>query len=511
MSKTSLTRTKNESNFVMSLHFSNPYAEPPDEDIFSFKQEQRKERAELREMQKTKNIYEKSKHVREGRIKELLKTANDEITLDNEESNSKPKLDKILTQKRIVNKFSRHNLINKNKEIMFLQMLIDTKNNEIEKLNEYKELREDGLKYSEKLMVQQKEKFIKYKDQKKDECLKLAEEGENLSKYKNQIITKLKELSDLESNLSNEIGKTIEKVSSCIKYKEFLECVKHRKYFDENIVQSNKSNSTETNLPSCPGKKKKEEDNLFPPNIQKIINDNTNKYEVGYKSVEDFHIVLEDLEEQNIFLVQRTNLLEQQLEEEKKKMSKNKSNLSNNLSNLTSLRDSILQQSTNLQESCCKTLSFANSNFGFNEEFDAYNDLKTKINWIYDIFKPPGDSKTNVIQQMTMIEQLIYNRLSKIKELESIDNGNFSQMLRKIERKNEKLRRYLKKTKEMKIISDAKIEKEKQRKLKKAQRFSMKHLGRKLIYRSDPLIKKIIKEDKVEVNQEEEEYKRYFE
>ena len=489
----------------------NPFVQPPDDKIFTFKQEETQKRAETREQRKTMKIWEKSRPPRAGRIKELFKVNIDEDDMkfsQTEKLLPNLAINTLVSERNKGKQESRYKLIEKKREMFFLQMMVDLKKTEIQKLEEYAMLRDDGLNYSEKLMEQQQDKFIKYKEKKKEDCLNLAENAENLSKEKALIIGKIKELVELETNVITEKAKSIEKLETYLNYKDFmykLAGIKEAPLMSTSeslpLFKGRQINDTKANL---------EEFQRIPKRILHLIERDPNEFQIPFSNLEELHNLFTNLEEQNIFLVQHNHDLEIQLDSKKQQSNIAKEQINKEYEFVKSNHLRIEGQLNEIKESVLKSERTLESNFGFAKENEVHKAISDRVTKLFNLYKAPGDNKTEPLQQLTAIESIVEEKIHKIKDYETLQGGKFQHEVKKIEIAHEKDRRLKKKEQETLKIHLEKLEKDKIRQLKKAKRFKHKQIGRKMMYRSKPLITKIVKEDKKEVNQDELDIQKYF-
>ena len=107
---------------------------------------------------------------------------------------------------------------------MFLvQMSLDVKKAEIEKLDEKVRLREEALKKSQQMLeedVSRFDSFLQSNDAKAHKAMKTAED---LTKKKQEKMQRIKQLKSQTSAIHSEISKHREQKEECEKYKKFLE------------------------------------------------------------------------------------------------------------------------------------------------------------------------------------------------------------------------------------------------------------------------------------------------
>ena len=99
-----------------------------------------------------------------------------------------------LVRDRVHTKENMTKVIEKKREMFLLQMMIDIKKEEIKKLEEYELVREDGLRASENMLIDDMTEFNKYWDESKKrshEAIKEADEANKLKIRKNADIKQL--------------------------------------------------------------------------------------------------------------------------------------------------------------------------------------------------------------------------------------------------------------------------------------------------------------------------------
>lgn len=131
----------------------------------------------------------------------------------------------------------------KKKEIFILQMSLNTKKEEIRKLNEKSRIKEEALKRSEKLLEEDASRFdvfLKDNDKKAQDALRTAEKETKKKIQKTQEIKKLnQQLQIVQSN----IGKNKDNLEECQKLKIFLCQLTPSQWFDEQKKQKRERQS----------------------------------------------------------------------------------------------------------------------------------------------------------------------------------------------------------------------------------------------------------------------------
>lgn len=114
----------------------NPFRIPPDEKIFSFKEEEKERKIDDREKNKAMKIWEKNRPTREGCLRKICETDIEPSALA-----INPKVQKKINVgeaagftipiERPKNKENRYKLIDKKREMFLVQQMLETKQREI--------------------------------------------------------------------------------------------------------------------------------------------------------------------------------------------------------------------------------------------------------------------------------------------------------------------------------------------------------------------------------------------
>lgn len=124
----------------------NPFVEPKDDRIFTFKDEERTRKERERQVNKKLKIWEKNRPTREGCLRKLCETdiepaalaINPDIT---DKINVAEAAGFKVPVERPKNRENRWDLIKKKREMFLVQMLLEKKDKEIERLANFNEMR----------------------------------------------------------------------------------------------------------------------------------------------------------------------------------------------------------------------------------------------------------------------------------------------------------------------------------------------------------------------------------
>ena len=169
----------------------NPFALPSDELIFSFKETEKDRKIIEREKNKQLKIWEKNRPTREGCLRKICETDIEPTQLAiNPKVQSKVNVAEAagytVPIERPKNKETRWKLIEKKREMFLVQQMLETKRDEIERLNEHSALREDGLICSENMLETDTKSFLKFFNEIKDKTQKASKTLDDTRRVKNE-------------------------------------------------------------------------------------------------------------------------------------------------------------------------------------------------------------------------------------------------------------------------------------------------------------------------------------
>ncbi len=206
----------------------NPFRIPPDEKIFSFKEEEKERKNVEREQNKSLKVWEKNRPTREGCLRKICETDIEPSALA-----INPKIQKKINVaeaagftipiERPKNRENRYKLIEKKREMFLVSQMLETKQEEIQRLELHAYMREDGLNCSEKMLSQDTNSFIQFFNKIKEETTEAQKRLDELKKQKNQKTAEFRQISDEYNILVSSINKNIESLQIFYNYKLFLD------------------------------------------------------------------------------------------------------------------------------------------------------------------------------------------------------------------------------------------------------------------------------------------------
>jgi hypothetical protein len=245
----------------------NPFEMPRDEKIFTFKEEERERRLEERKKNSKLKIWEKNRPAREGCLRRLLEKEIEPTGIA-----INPSIKKKITvaeaasaaipHERAKNKENRFKVVEKKREMFLVQMMLDIKKKEIQKLEEYALLREDGLNYSEKMLDKDLKEFTQFLEKNKESRHDAQKQAEIATQKKNKCANKIKQLQESQGGISSDMGKNLETLNNCFKYKQFLDSLapkdiqeeyKETRLHKSRLILEKKDTESKTRLDIQPG------------------------------------------------------------------------------------------------------------------------------------------------------------------------------------------------------------------------------------------------------------------
>mmetsp|Transcript_10051 Transcript_10051/g.15214 ORF Transcript_10051/g.15214 Transcript_10051/m.15214 type:complete len:576 (-) Transcript_10051:147-1874(-) len=211
---------------------SNPFRLPADDQIFRMREEEKKKRSEEKQKNQNLKVWERRKDGTVSntvRMKELLGEESVKGLGDLAKSDAKQKG----TAARRQEKENMAEFIAKKREMFLVQMSLDTKREEIRKLEEKAQMKEEALQRSEQMLEEDAmrfDAFLKENDKKAHDAIKRAEEE---TKKKQEKTQEIKRLTQQIQALTSEMSKHKEALEDCLRYKAFLDMLTPPEWFEQ--------------------------------------------------------------------------------------------------------------------------------------------------------------------------------------------------------------------------------------------------------------------------------------
>lgn len=212
-------RSDTSSMDAKTSRHKNPFKVPDDQEYFRMKNAKRKinanERRALSEMQLYKNAPDVSQltQFRRTHIKppSTCSSRNDNL------SNTG------IVQESSQGQENMQNFIHQKREIFLAQLAIDTKKEELQRLDRIEREKESSLKAKEGEIDLFRDQFRNFLANDGKSTMESRQAAENRAKQRIDVSMQIKQVSSQISALRNEIAHHEEKLKECIEYKNFLE------------------------------------------------------------------------------------------------------------------------------------------------------------------------------------------------------------------------------------------------------------------------------------------------
>ena len=167
-------------------------------------------------------MWERSKKGVKSRTERLQEFIGDDKLLTLKDAVKDNDTVKIVMPRR-QEKENTTEFVAKKREMFLVQMSLDTKREEIRKLEEKAQMKEEALQRSEQMLEEDAlrfDAFLKENDKKAHDAIKRAEEE---TKKKQEKTQEIKRLTQQIQALSSEMSKHREALEDCLRYKKFLD------------------------------------------------------------------------------------------------------------------------------------------------------------------------------------------------------------------------------------------------------------------------------------------------
>ena len=211
----------------------NPFRLPGDDKIFRMREDDKRRKEDARASNMKLKIWDKNRTdqiSRSRRLQDLvgdiaIAKVIDAVKMDDE-------IVKITVPRR-QEKETMPEFIAKKREMFLVQMSLDTKREEIRKLEEKAQMKEEALHMSEQMLEEDAmrfDAFLKENDKKAHDAIKRAEEE---TKRKQEKTQEIKRLTQQIQTLSSEMSKHREALEDCMRYKKFLDMLTPPEWFKQ--------------------------------------------------------------------------------------------------------------------------------------------------------------------------------------------------------------------------------------------------------------------------------------
>jgi len=533
-----LVSSSNSNKLDENPQVPNPFKLPADDQIFRMREIEKMKKEEEKTLRSKLKIWEKNKD-QVASMNERMKTlVGDNLPIDFndlQKIENENKLLKISTIRR-PEKENMTEFIGKKREMFLVQMSLDTKREEIRKLEEKAQMKEEALQRSEQMLEEDAmrfDAFLKENDKKAHDAIKRAEEETKKKQDKNHEI---KRLNQQIQALNSEMSKHKESLDDCLHYKEFLDMLtppewfaQHRQSlidkrdaikkekFDKKYkawelyrrrlteqhrkeVEARKENKRERRKLSAEEEEEEEEKfrNSLPPpprledEIVEIEQTEPPMYFVYPSQLMD---IFSALEEQNLFLIQNSQDTQYTLDElrlafkeTKISMESRTEQLQQQINDLQGQIDSEEQRAKILQLKRSLAMMSTTQPSGPSTQPSADKDhlldeLNNKVRSVYEACEFNASSKPSTLYMLSQLESKLEVLLAEIEKMPQ-------DYVIKAEKEKEKKRRE-RKREEQQAYQIRQQEERNKRAIERSMQAPKKRTGRQVMARSRPIRKEI--------------------
>jgi hypothetical protein len=522
----------------------NPFALPSDEEVFRMRDEERHRKQAERERLAKLQVWEKTTASSTMGATKRLKDPSADAALVGKQPKSTRGLiaaaTAVTSGDRRREKENMADFISKKREMFLVQMSLDTKREEIRKLEEKAQMKEEALKKSELMLEEDAIRFDTFLKENDKEAHKAIKRAETETKAKTDKVQEIKKLNSQIQAIQSDMSKSKEQLEDCLKHKEFLDSLTAAEYFEEQralklkrqkerqakrnearmqhweeacakaVAEAEARERAEQELLELEGrvakkKKDKEPEVHLPPKPDLSLNDLTSSGEelsMCFSKNTQLLDIFTALEEQNLFLIQNSQETEQALEElrqqyreTKRKMDAKTATLQQNISRL---RHQIQVEDNKATELKSRALSRA----GDSKQKDLIAQIEEKVQDVYKRCGFDADSKPTTLFMLNELEAKLEKLLSQIAVMP--DEEKLKAMKEKEKERRERVRKE-------RMDQQQKMYEERMKKsMQRSMQAPKKRKGRQVMWRSQPLRKAVQAEKKNDDGAEDDEDAQYF-
>ena len=515
----------------------NPFKLPADDQIFRMREDEKLKKDTAKSRGGNLKIWEKKKEEVASmtqRIKTLVGDEGPISFIDLKKMETETTSAKISTIRR-PEKENMTEFIGKKREMFLVQMSLDTKREEIRKLEEKAQMKEEALQRSEQMLEEDAmrfDAFLKENDKKAHDAIKRAEEETKRKQEKNHEI---KRLNQQIQALNSEMSKHKEALDDCLHYKEFLDMLTPPEWFEQHkrsliakrdvirkerfdgkykswetqrrrLIDAHKreveikKESKRDRKKISPEEEVEEEEKFraslpVPPRLedetQEVEQTEPPMYFVHPTQLMD---IFAALEEQNLFLIQNSqdtqytlDELRQAFKETKRSMDSRTEQLHQQIGDLQGQIDSEEQRAKVLQQKRSMAMD-TSSQPGIqgnsqHEKERILDELNANIRSVYEACEFNASSKPSTLYMLSQLESKLEVLLAEIEKMPQ-------EYVIKAEKEKEKKRRE-RKREEQQALQERLQEERNRRAVERSMQAQKKRTGRHVMARSRPIRKEI--------------------
>ncbi|KAM3144550.1 hypothetical protein pb186bvf_003419 [Paramecium bursaria] len=483
----------------------NPFYVPDEQEIFKMKEKEKFIKKEEREKIQSLKVHEKgTKQKGQFTIRKINQIGEDDEFQDKD---TQAKLNIVdaadsAVKNRVRQKEPMYQFIDKKREMLLFQMLIDHKRGMIDEFEQLTALHKQGLQKSEQLLEEDLELFNRFLEENKDNSRKAIKEAELETKEKQ---LKLNEIKQLAEKKTDQITKNIQKIDileDYWKYKKFLDKITPKDFFDEKKQRQKAKKQVDLEKYAIEKYAKLYPNYNINTDIIELIEESDEDFETYFKHPYQLEEIFQGLEERNLFLIANTKEIEQTVDELKQRYELKKQQLGDKYQIASQSKADLLRQieQVNIQINNLKSI---------NSQSDTQDQLKSLENQITMIYKQQKEeSAQETRKDITGVEML--KEMERVLEVSIKQIKTFRQFNSELVLDKEK--EQIKKKKDQQKLVKQQLDQEEQKRKQEEQQKEMTvqvRLGRPIMVRSWPPQKRVeVKEP--EINEEERDRLKYF-
>ncbi|KAH8061605.1 hypothetical protein JL721_8836 [Aureococcus anophagefferens] len=458
----------------------NPFTLPSDEEVFRMRDEERKRRSKEREEQ------------RKLKTKDAVNEARSIVV--NERRQEKENMAEFIAKKR---------------EMFLVQMSLDTKREEIRKLEEKAQMKEEALKKSEQMLEEDAirfDTFLKENDKKAHEAIKKAEKETKLKTDKVQEIKRLNQQIQMwfsEQRAIKRERQESRRQARIQKRRDALEKKRREAYeaqlrLEEAEAAPKKKYGAGRRRKSVAGAdpSKAVAPKMPPPVATPELEDepltsSDEELPMYFKHPQQLLDIFSQLEEQNLFLIQNSQETEKALEELKQNFEATKEQMDGKTAllkqNIDELELQIGAEENKAAQLRGRLQARAGETQGRQEKLLAQ--LHEKVRDVYQKCGFDVGSKPSTLFMLSELEARLEQLLDHIETMSE-------EYIMKEEKDKEKKRRE-RKRQEQQALQDAQQEERNRKSIARSMQAPKKRTGRQVMFRSAPM-RQAVREEKEE-------------
>ncbi|TYZ57661.1 hypothetical protein PybrP1_012514 [[Pythium] brassicae (nom. inval.)] len=536
---------------------ANPFTLPSDEEVFRMRETEKQRKEEDKRATATQKIYEKSTvtskigNIRRFRSDDPVGTQVDRVDmspnrcvgrltsvcslcpqpadLDGYTSSQSRQTRGLvaaataaISNDRLREKENMADFIAKKREMFLVQMSLDTKREEIRKLEEKAQLKEEALKKSELMLEEDAvrfDTFLKENDKKAHEAIKRAEKETKAKADKVQEIKKLNQQIQL---VQSDMSKLTEQLQDCLQYKAFLDELTPPEYDAEQLASKRQRQTQrlqkrkdmivgeweaqrakalaeieereraerdrpEKDAKGVAGKKKpdakpargKEVAVLPMPNVELLeLTSSGEEVPMYFQQPQQLLDLFTALEESNLFLIQNSQETEQTLEELKQTFRETKKTMDRKTQALRLNIDELEAQIEQEEAKAGQLRQRSQSGVGENAQERMLRELQDRVLEVYKRCGFDAETNSSTLYMLTDLEARLEDLLSAIEQMPE-------EYVAKAEKEKEKERR--ERVRQERISQQQKMYEERMKKsMERSMQAPKKRKGRQVMWRSQP-------------------------